>query len=419
VAGEDAEKAAGRLGRVVEAHPGYVQARTALAEAQLAAGQYATALDTASAALARDPFDRVALMAGAHARIELGRAKGALRDLERAHELAVDGRVLALLGRTHNEMRAPERALGYLTKSVEMGGGLPALVEMGRVHEGSGARDDAREAYAKALKIDPTAVEPRLRLGALAAAEGDHDKAIELLEPLVALAPDDEDAHLALARAYMEAGQSDRARVFLNDVLAVNAKSSRAHYRLGQILASEGKLPEATSRLELAVQLDPALLGAREELVSALASQGRYDDALEHLEVALRQAKGNTPRGVRLLLQMGDLHGKRRDQPDVEEARKAYGRILTVSHDNARALHRLGMLDLETAPAAAVRRFHAAQHAEPLFPDPYRDAGYAYLVLGQCEAALGNFRAYLEMAPRVSDRVEIQEEISSLELSCR
>jgi tetratricopeptide (TPR) repeat protein len=114
---------------------------------------------------------------------------------------------------------------------------------------------EARAAFTRAMKIDPTAAEPRQGLGIIAFGTGD----------------------LAGARGHFEAGSQ------------LAPASGEYPYRLAQILLAEGQQEAAIEELKRAIEIEPTHLGANNDLAWYLAETGGdLELALELAQLAVR-----------------------------------------------------------------------------------------------------------------------------------
>ena len=161
--------------------------------AALARRDFALAVETARAGVAptaaeraRALVDRAALLAAR------GRGNDAERDALAALDL--DPRntdALAALEKMYDgDRRARQLAeeLGRRASRLPSRDAAPLHFGRGRAAERAGDRGAAREAYRRAMSLDPTLAEPVAALGALAAREGDWSEVAKLLESEVGLA---------------------------------------------------------------------------------------------------------------------------------------------------------------------------------------------------------------------------------------
>ena len=130
------------------------------------------------------------------ARAAPARARGRGNDAERDALAALDldprntDAITALERMYEGERRARQLAeeLGRRASRLPPRDAAPLHFGRGRAWERAGDRAAAREAYRRAMSLDPTLAEPVAALGALAAREGDWSEVAKLLESEVGLA---------------------------------------------------------------------------------------------------------------------------------------------------------------------------------------------------------------------------------------
>ena len=112
----------------------------------------------------------------------------------------------------------------------------------------------AREAYAKAIELDPACA----------------------------------DAHLNLGRLEHEAGELGKAEALYRRAVQCDPKDPIPHFNLGVLLEDRERPDEAAAAYHQAIVRDPAMADAHYNLGLLLEARGRRDDALKHLMAAQR-----------------------------------------------------------------------------------------------------------------------------------
>jgi len=161
--------------------------------AALARRDFALAVETGRARVAPTAADRSrALVDRAALLLARERAADAERDALAALDLDPSNtEAIASLERMYQgERRARQLAdeLGRRASRLPPQAAAPLHFGRGRASERAGDRTQAREAYRRAMSLDPTLAEPLAALGALAAREGDWSEVATLLESEVGLA---------------------------------------------------------------------------------------------------------------------------------------------------------------------------------------------------------------------------------------
>jgi tetratricopeptide (TPR) repeat protein len=161
--------------------------------ASLARRDFSLAVETARAGVAPSAPERSRALVD-RAALLLARGRGGDAERDALAALDLDPRntdALAALEKMYEgERRARQLAdeLGRRASRLPPREAAPLFFGRGRAAERAGDRAGAREAYRRAMSLDPTLAEPVAALGALAAREGDWSEVAKLLESEVGLA---------------------------------------------------------------------------------------------------------------------------------------------------------------------------------------------------------------------------------------
>jgi tetratricopeptide (TPR) repeat protein len=248
-----------------------------------------------------------------------------------------------------------------------------ALLRLGRWSE-------ARDAYAKAVELDPELVLAQRGLGQALILLGDGPAAVEHLENAASLSPNDRIVHAALARAYTLVGSGDRAAeaarkaqtlkstaslpdpVFFEiQNLAVDPESLRGRLNRSLKKGDYEKAFEAATLLEEggAPAAMQQLARASKQRANQLAYGGDFDNAILEFERAARFAPTDPEiehNWGTVLLRRGDL----------EEAGRHFERAIELNPQSADSLYNLGVV-LEGLGRSdeAIARFTEAAAIDP------------------------------------------------------
>jgi tetratricopeptide (TPR) repeat protein len=181
---------------------------------------------------------------------------------------------LALVTRARNrEYESEER----LWRSV-----LAVVPENPRAHDSlgdelrrQGEQDEAREHFAEAVRLQPSAAFWRNNYGASLSAAGDLDGALEQWREAVRLAPDFAIARANLGRASYAVHDLDGALEHLSAALKLKPSLASAYRWMGFTLADLGRTEEAAKYLRAAIAADPRDADAQERLGKLTSSQRR------------------------------------------------------------------------------------------------------------------------------------------------
>lgn len=136
---------------------------------------------------------------------------------------------------------------------------------LGLKYQSQGKERQAREAYQRAVTLNPSYSEALLRLGALKSRQGDQAGAVQALTKALQLDPKNQEARSLLGAVYgrqglmlLEQGKSAEAIQILKKAATHNPKDDAALNNLGVALAAQGDLNQAAQAFQLAIQANPA-----------------------------------------------------------------------------------------------------------------------------------------------------------------
>lgn len=216
-----------------------VAVRTALARAYAAAGDRSRAEDAARSARRAAPAAEVADPLIERRIGSLGRSSR--HRLERAQARLATGEYEAALVELEPvlEIRAGDADLHYLI----------GMAHAGRLHWGP-----AKEAWDRALALDPDHARARLELARLAVRAGDEAEARAQLEAARRRAPRDVDVLFELLQLEE---RPDVRLAICRDLVALRPDDAEMHAAMAEILARTGDVPGAVASYETALALDP------------------------------------------------------------------------------------------------------------------------------------------------------------------
>lgn len=228
------------------------------AEALIAQGKYARALETIEAAIAEKP--------------------------EYARFHYVRGNALSHLDRD------PEAREAY-AKALELDPGDPmphaALGALQAFSQGASKADKAEaiEHFQAALKLDPEFAVAHQQLGVILLDLGRLQEAVEALENADRLAGSVDTAY-TLAQIHARLGNDEKGLEYARSALEYEPNASGADIRLlyARMLMKAGKDDEAAREFEQVAKLVPESAPLRLEVVRGLYDLGRYDAAMVHMQ---------------------------------------------------------------------------------------------------------------------------------------
>jgi Flp pilus assembly protein TadD/peroxiredoxin len=163
------------------------------------------------------------------------------------------------------------------------------LYRLGTLLARSGETTRAREAYERALVLQPDLGEASNDLGALLAQSGDLDGAIGRFRAALASTPDYPDALNNLGYALLLTGHDQEARVLYEKALALQPDFPEALNNLGLLFGRAGDMDRAERYFRDALSRRPEYGEAANNLALVLVSKGQADAAIALLQEILRR----------------------------------------------------------------------------------------------------------------------------------
>jgi tetratricopeptide (TPR) repeat protein len=234
-------------------------------------------------------------------RIALAQAHAANKDLKSAIATLEDivddePRVAAALAQYQQQAGLNKEAFDTYTKALEL---QPTSRELKvrRIVTLYDAKDYARAAELSAEAQGQHPQDPRFaRLQASALnAGGNRTKAIEVLESLTRAFPKDTVSQLSLVDIYSKAGRKADAERTLRQILTIEPANADAMNYLGYMLAQRGeKLDEAIRLVNKALELEPDNGAYLDSLGWAYFRKGDLNEAEKYLTMAAQKMPGNS-----------------------------------------------------------------------------------------------------------------------------
>lgn len=184
------------------------------------------------------------------------------------------------LGSLLARMERAEESLASLDQARALGGaGFELSFSRGKALVLLYRLEEAEEAFAHAVALQPRHVDAQLNLARLRYMRADPDFA-RSISGAIRSHPNDLEIRSLLATVLLRAGKFESAEAQLREVLKADGAAPRYRFQLAQVLREAGRLKEAeTEALEAAVANPNDSVGI-EYLISILLSRGAPEDAL-------------------------------------------------------------------------------------------------------------------------------------------
>jgi tetratricopeptide (TPR) repeat protein len=255
-------------------------------------GNYPGAVEDYQRGLEVEPENVELLNAMGFALFQQGKSSEAVVALEKA--LEVDPKHW----KAHNNMALASIELGELElaeahyrESLAIEPQAAIYNDLGFVLERQGMPEEAAEAYAMALELDPESAAAHYNLGASLARGGEYEQAEGHLRAALATNPNTQ-TYTGLGVVQWQQGRADEAITSLRAAIEADPKNAAAYDYLGTILIERGDLEGAAATYRLLVRNQPSA-AAHQELAQVLLRLGRTDEARREMELAKAMERGS------------------------------------------------------------------------------------------------------------------------------
>jgi len=203
-----------------------------------------------------------------------------------------------------------------------------AYDNLGWAYLGKGEYENAREAFMKALGVNPNSTLEMYRLGHSQRLAEDYAAALETFQKILSLDPSAYPAHYLIGLMYRQMEEEERATLRLQRYLAVlrerirsNPDNSGYYIQAGLGYGRLGDHGKAEEMAEKALSLNPEDHFSHAQVLSVM---GRKDQALHQLELAVRNGWTNYI-WLKVHVDLENLHGEARFQELLTEGFKTTG----------------------------------------------------------------------------------------------
>ncbi len=254
-------------------------------------GKGALAVDYFQSASDKNPKDMTLKLQLARALVEAGRASEAQTILEGAaqsQEGAQSAEVLRELARAWMS-RDTVKARTYALDSLRQKPDAQTYTLLGEIEEGNSKLDEAMDAYRKAIKLDGTLVDARVRLSRAQVQRGQWQDAATQLRDIVQHDPTNVQAMELLGDAMRDIGKPREALLWYKKALDVTPDSATLMMKFARLqLQDLAAVQPAVKSFRQILQVHPELAEAHYYLGYALKDLGRTGEARSELEQYLK-----------------------------------------------------------------------------------------------------------------------------------
>jgi tetratricopeptide (TPR) repeat protein len=206
---------------------------------------------------------------------------------------------------------------------------------IGNVNLQSNRLDAAREAFDRAIAVDPNSAPAYSYLGTLYDKQERSDLAIAMFKRAIAINPWDVVSIHNLGRVYLNGGQLDQAAPLLRRAVELAPEHAGAHNNLAYLYGRQGKLDLMEAEAQKAVHYNPRDARARYNLASLYLGTGRVEEAMAQYRTITRAAPREASNAYN---QLGVIYAERNDLP---QAIDNWQKALEIEPNNQDALANL------------------------------------------------------------------------------
>jgi tetratricopeptide (TPR) repeat protein len=280
-----------------------------------------------------------------------------------------------------------DTAYRYLTTAMKVNPGQGAYYhQLGIIRRYEGCRPEALAAFQQALRTGMGKDEVTVwrHIGEVYVDLVAFDEAMQAYANALRLDPGDARAHLALGRIYLDRNEPQRAIPEFRSALKADPALDGVHASLGRTYRALGDLQEAVTILKEGVERNPSDQESRYVLGQVLLTLGRADEGRREME-----AYGRLQEQITQTDSLFEMGVQRAQSGQLDRAEQLFRETLRLAPRYAPALHLMGVVLLNRGnPQRAVEMLQQAQAANPLNPEIYFQTGSAYFRSGKLSEAL-------------------------------
>ncbi len=350
-----------------ETSAAFLPATEMLVDMDIADQQYGAAIDRVQKQIDKDPKAAQAWALRGKIYFAQRDFKQAEADLSKAIELDPNLQsAYLLLSQLYVASNKEQQAIEELNAAVEKNKTVPALMQLGVIHERLEHFAEARETYEKLLTVDPN-FSPALNNLAVLYSEhlGQLDRAYELAKKAKEATPNSPQITDTLGWILFKRGDYGNALQMLQEAAGKLPDNPAIQFNLGMAHYVLGEEEPARIALQKAAQSSADFPGkdeARQRLAMLTIDVGAANDAVrKELENYLRE-RPNDPVALMRLAQVQKRDG------DVDEAVKTYEKVLADYPLHAPAMRQLALLYGQRSTDEP-KAYELATKAQQAYPD--------------------------------------------------
>ena len=374
VARQELASAQQQFERAVEIRPDYLQARLALAQIQVARGDFDGALKSASAVLSVDRGNFKARLIGS----------------------------AALMG----QKKFPEARQTLEGLLKVMPNSPDVYFQLGMVNLSENKFKDAEAAFRKSFDLNPSNLRGMMGLAETFMAQNKPDAALGVLQSESSKQPARTDLKIAMGNIAVRAGRFDQAVQFYQGVLNSLDPKSRGdvYVRLGETYRRKGDLADAIASFQKARETMPDNIVALGSLALALDAADRWNEARQVYDAALKVQPDNA------VVLNNDAFLMAEHGGDLDQALTMAQRAKQLQPDRLEITDTLGWIYLKkNLSEEAVDLFKQLVSEQPNASTYHYHLAMAYFQKGDKPHAQKELQEAMKDSPPAPEKQKIQE----------
>lgn len=209
---------------------------------------------------------------------------------------------------------------------------------LGLLYEQEGKLDQAREAYQKAIRLNPGYADGHNNLGAMHLKAGEIDKAVRAFRKAHEIDVQAPQPLVNLGNAYLQVKRFQDAVSAFGKALQVGPDSAEVHHNLGYAFLESGRLDDALASFDSALRLRPRYASAQNNKGTVFLRKGRFEEAGRAFAEAIRIDSEFRPAYINLAM-------TRLRANEIGKAEDVLRRLLKMNPEDAMALDLLARID--------------------------------------------------------------------------
>lgn len=192
--------------------------------------------------------------------------------------------LLRLLGIGYTKLKKNQQALQKFQQFVELTPDASIYNSIGIILHEEGNDRAAREAYAKAIELQPDFFEAYNNLGNLLRSQKEYEASKEAYAKAIELHPDFAEAYLKIAQIYKLQNNDKAGTEAYEKAIALRPDYTEAYYNLGNLLKDQGKYKTSKEAYEKAIEILPSFALAHYNLSHCLFKQNNLQQGWAEYE---------------------------------------------------------------------------------------------------------------------------------------